>query len=77
MKITEWAIGLVIYTGVDSKIMLNSNPTRPKKSRLEFRMGLIVAAIFIVQMVLTFLGSFVSTLLGSFTLFQSENRSIE
>ena len=55
---TEWVYGLVIYTGVDTKIMLNSNKTRQKKSRLEFRMGIIVAIIFILQMILTFSWAF-------------------
>jgi magnesium-transporting ATPase (P-type) len=34
LKITLWVTGVVIYTGVDSKIMLNSNKARQKKSRL-------------------------------------------
>ena len=34
LKIIDWVIGLVIYTGIDTKIMLNSNKTRRKKSRL-------------------------------------------
>ena len=34
LKITNWVVCLVIYTGVDTKIMLNSNQTRRKKSRL-------------------------------------------
>lgn len=54
--------GVVIYTGVDSKIMLNSNKSRQKKSRLEFKMGLIVIAIFASQMFLTFISALVSTL---------------
>ena len=54
LRITKYIIGVMIYTGYDSKIMLNSNKTRQKKSRLEFRMGLIVLGIFIAQSVLTF-----------------------
>lgn len=34
LKATQWVVGVVIYSGVDSKIMLNSNKTRQKKSRL-------------------------------------------
>ena len=34
LKITQWVTGVVIYTGIDSKIMLNSNKARQKKSRL-------------------------------------------
>lgn len=54
-------MGVVVYTGYDSKIMLNSNKTRQKKSRLEFRMGLIVLAIFITQTILTFISALLST----------------
>lgn len=43
--------------------MLNSNKTRQKKSRLQFRMGIIVAIIFLIQMLLTFLSSFISIVL--------------
>ncbi len=54
LKITQWVTGVVIYTGVDTKIMLNSNKPRQKKSRLEFKMGLIVIGVFVLQMILTF-----------------------
>jgi phospholipid-transporting ATPase len=57
LRITKYIIGVVIYSGYDSKIMLNSNKTRQKKSRLEFKMGIIVAAIFITQMLLTLLSA--------------------
>jgi phospholipid-transporting ATPase len=60
LKITQWVTGLVIYTGVDTKIMLNSNKARSKKSRLEFKMGLIVINIFIGQMLITFLSAIIS-----------------
>ena len=60
LKITKWVTGVVIYTGVDSKIMLNSNKSRQKKSRLEFKMGLIVVGVFFFQMVLTFVSALIS-----------------
>ena len=60
LRITKYVTGVVIYTGYDSKIMLNSNKTRQKKSRLEFRMGLIVLGIFITQTVLTFTSAILS-----------------
>lgn len=40
--------------------MLNSNKTRQKKSRLEFKMGIIVALIFLTQMSITLLSAFLS-----------------
>ena len=35
LRNTDWIIGLTIYTGHESKIMLNSVKARPKKSRVE------------------------------------------
>ena len=35
LKNTEWIYGLVVYTGFDTKIMLNSTKSRPKHSTLE------------------------------------------
>lgn len=64
LKITKWVYGIIIYTGVDSKIMLNSNKTRQKKSRLEFKMGIIVAIVFIVQMSITFFCALMSVLMS-------------
>jgi len=60
LKITDWVTGVVVYTGVDTKIMLNSNKTRQKKSRLEFKMGIIVAVIFFIQMSITLLSAFLA-----------------
>lgn len=57
LKITKYIIGVAIYSGYDSKIMLNSNKSRQKKSRLEFKMGIIVVAIFVTQMLLTLLSA--------------------
>jgi hypothetical protein len=44
--------------------MLNSNKTRQKKSRLEFKMGIIVAIVFLVQMAITFLCALISVILS-------------
>nr|CAG8507514.1 1340_t:CDS:10 [Entrophospora candida] len=35
LRNTEWVIGLVLYTGTDTKIMLNSGDTPSKRSRIE------------------------------------------
>ncbi|KIJ69189.1 hypothetical protein HYDPIDRAFT_144965 [Hydnomerulius pinastri MD-312] len=35
LRNTEWAIGVVLYTGVDTKIVLNSGGTPSKRSRVE------------------------------------------
>jgi phospholipid-translocating ATPase len=35
LRNTSWVIGLVIYTGLESKIMLNSGPTPSKRSKVD------------------------------------------
>ncbi|CAG8460212.1 3021_t:CDS:2 [Paraglomus occultum] len=45
---TEWAIGLVIYTGTDTKIMLNSGDTPSKRSRIEIETNFHVTMNFII-----------------------------
>ena len=35
LRNTAWVVGIAIYTGADSKIMLNSGPTPSKRSRVD------------------------------------------
>jgi phospholipid-translocating ATPase len=35
LRNTAWMIGIVVYTGVDTRIMLNSGPTPSKRSKIE------------------------------------------
>lgn len=35
LRNTEWAIGICVYAGHDTKIMLNSASSRPKFSKIE------------------------------------------
>ena len=46
---TKWIIGVVAYTGHDSKIMLNSVKSRPKYSQVDRRMNKQIRFIFVVQ----------------------------
>ncbi|OLY78717.1 putative phospholipid-transporting ATPase VD [Smittium mucronatum] len=46
LKNTEWAIGIVIYTGKRTKVILNSGPPPFKRSRLERMMNKQVIANF-------------------------------
>ncbi|PLW09182.1 hypothetical protein PCASD_21506 [Puccinia coronata f. sp. avenae] len=39
---TEWVIGLVVFTGPDTKIMMNSSATRSKRSKVERQMNPMV-----------------------------------
>lgn len=42
LRNTDWAVGIVLYTGSDSKIVLNSGNTPSKRSRVERQMNPMV-----------------------------------
>ncbi|RWW64648.1 hypothetical protein BHE74_00028103 [Ensete ventricosum] len=51
IKNTAWAIGVVVYAGCDTKVMLNSSGAPSKRSRLETHMNretLLLSALLIV-----------------------------
>ncbi|CAG9332358.1 unnamed protein product [Blepharisma stoltei] len=52
LKNTEWITGVVVYTGHETKIMLNSSKTRSKFSKLEKQMGIQVIFVFFLQIIL-------------------------
>lgn len=52
---TKWIIGVVAYTGHDSKIMLNSVKSRPKYSQVDRRMNRQIRFIFLVQVIFLFI----------------------
>jgi len=35
LRNTEWIYGVAVYTGHDSKVMMNSTRSRPKQSKIE------------------------------------------
>ena len=45
---TSYVWGIVVYTGHDTKIMLNSVKARPKKSGLEIKMNFFIIMIFLL-----------------------------
>ncbi|KAJ2368281.1 phospholipid transporting ATPase, partial [Coemansia sp. RSA 2607] len=59
LRNTDWVVGLVLYTGDQTKIVLNSGPTPYKRSRIERMMnvqvlmsfGFVFATSFIVAIV--------------------------
>ena len=53
LRNTKFAIGAVIYTGVESKLMMNSSTARTKKSNLERGLNVKLISVFIFQLVLT------------------------
>lgn len=49
LKNTEWILGVVVYTGKDSKLMMNSQKSRTKRSRVEKELNIVIFFILIVQ----------------------------
>ena len=47
LRNTRWAIGVVLFTGEDTKIVLNSGATPSKRSRVERQMNPQVYVIFL------------------------------
>ncbi|XP_020086581.1 phospholipid-transporting ATPase 1-like isoform X2 [Ananas comosus] len=54
LKNTAWAVGVVVYAGKDTKVMLNSSGAPSKRSRLETRMNreTLFLSVFLLAMCL-------------------------
>ncbi|TKY84808.1 hypothetical protein EX895_005888 [Sporisorium graminicola] len=52
LRNTEWVIGVVLFTGEDTKIMLNSGETPSKRSKVEKETNFNVIVNFVILMVL-------------------------
>lgn len=59
LRNTKWVIGVVVYTGAESKIMLNSGQTPAKRSRLTRELNINVVCNFIFLFVLSFVAGVV------------------
>jgi phospholipid-transporting ATPase len=49
LKNTAWIVGVVVFTGHKTKLLLNSKPARMKYSRLESLMSKMLIAVLILQ----------------------------
>lgn len=54
LKNTPWIMGVVVYTGKDTKIMMNSQKSRTKQSRVEKQLNVIIFFILMVQLLVCF-----------------------
>jgi len=52
LKDTDWAIGIVVYTGRETKIILNINKASGKSSHLEMLINKLMILIFCIQVCL-------------------------
>lgn len=55
LKNTDWLIGAVVYTGLDSKIVLNSKKAPTKFSNIQRTMNWILMTVFIMQISVCFI----------------------
>jgi phospholipid-translocating ATPase len=72
---TKWVIGFVVFTGADSKIMLNSGITPTKRSRISKELNLSVIINFAFLFILCFVSGLVNGIFydrdnTSFTFFE-------
>ena len=58
LKSTNWIIGVVIYTGMDNKIILNSKKPRLKISHLEIKLNYCLIGVFIFLVISSILYSY-------------------
>ncbi|KAH7298344.1 hypothetical protein KP509_25G038300 [Ceratopteris richardii] len=52
LRNTQWVIGAVVFTGADTKYMMNMVVAPRKVSHLERKMNILVAGVFIMQLLL-------------------------
>jgi magnesium-transporting ATPase (P-type) len=55
LKNTKWVVGLVVYVGVDSKIMRNSEEPKPKQSQVEIKVNFLLIFVLMFQLSLALL----------------------
>lgn len=62
MRNTEYVYGVVIFTGHDTKIMMNSMAAKYKFSGLEIYTNYAIAVVLLTQFVLASIGALTGTL---------------
>ena len=54
LKNTDWVYGVCVYTGVESKIVMNSKKAPTKSSNIQKSMNKILASVFFLQILICF-----------------------
>ena len=52
LRNTEYAYGLVVFTGHETKIMKNSSKSKPKYSKVEKDTGKYIVLVILMQMII-------------------------
>jgi phospholipid-translocating P-type ATPase (flippase) len=61
LKDTDWAVGCVVYTGKETKIMMNINKSSGKTSHLEMTINKLMILIFLIQILLCVICALISS----------------
>ena len=62
LRNTEWVVGVVVYTGHETKIMKNSTNARAKKSKIQISTNKYILLTMLFQFVLSLIASIVGSL---------------
>lgn len=62
LRNTEWVIGMVVYAGHQTKIMMNSSNAKFKMSNIEKETNRQIVYIFMVQIFMCFVAAICSTI---------------
>lgn len=62
LRDTEWAIGVAVYTGHDTKIMKNSSNAVVKRSKNAKALNMYILICMLVQFICSFVGAVISTI---------------
>jgi len=63
LKNTDWVYGLVVYTGHETRVMMNSSSSRIKFSNLELNMNKQIIMLFFFQVFICLIGATMSEFL--------------
>ena len=73
LRNTRWIVGLVVYTGRETKIQMNTSTIRKRKiSRLEKLTNKFILISFFIQMILCFIGALVWSLVAASSSFEEK-----
>ena len=62
LRNTEWVYGIAIYTGHDSKVMMNSTKSKPKHSKIEIAINKYIAMGIIIQIIVCLVSALYSNI---------------
>ena len=58
LKNTDWIYGIVVFTGHETKIMMNSVRTKAKLSKLERATNMYILLLIVIQIIICIMSAF-------------------